>query len=287
MLKGSGFTIAGPGRVGQSIGKLLNDAGVAVRFIAARRMGEAHRAVRFIGSGSPVNMDDPRLADSEVVLLTVADAAVGPLAEKWAKWEQHWCGKVVLHTSGALSADVLKPLTRRGASIGSFHPFQTVPSAEAGFRNLRGAFWAVEGDARARRTAIAIAQKLGGHAFRLRSARKILYHAGAVLSCGAVVALLDLSARMLRSAGVPAKNIRPMLGGFTSETFRNFVALGAQQALTGPVVRGDWNTVVAHLRALRRHAPDAVPVYRDLVRVMARLAGRKLPAAVLNQGECR
>ena len=271
------LTIAGPGRVGQAMGRLLREAGYSIRYVAARRVRAAQRAVDFIGDGTPCRMDAPALAEADIILLTVTDAAIAQLAAKWAAWEGAWRGKIILHTSGALPAAVLCPLKKHGASIGSLHPFQTVPSPAAGCRSLRGTFWAIEGDARARRAALEIAHALDGLTFRVEAARKDLYHAGAVMSCGAVVAMLDQSARMLRSAGVPAKIIRPMLGEFVSETVRNFVALGGRGALTGPAARGDWSTLERHLRTLRQHAPQALPVYRELVRAMAQLAGRKLP----------
>ncbi len=277
VIRGAGVTIAGPGRLGQSIGKLLSDAGVRIRFVAGRRAEAARRAVRFIGNGSPVSLDNPVLAESGVILLTVVDAALAPLAAQWAEWDRSWRGRIVLHTSGALPANVLAPLKRRGAAIGSLHPFQTVPSAAAGYRNLSNSSWAIEGGPRACRAAVEIAHALDGLPIRIHPARKTLYHAGAVLACGAVVVLLDQSSRMLRKAGVPAGIIRPMLGEFVSETVRNFVALGGRGALTGPAVRGDWQTIEAHLRELRQHAPGALPVYRELLRAMARLAGKKLP----------
>jgi predicted short-subunit dehydrogenase-like oxidoreductase (DUF2520 family) len=270
-------TIAGPGRLGQAIGKLLNEAGYSIRFVAARRAAAARLAARFIGSGVPCRLDDPSLAEVEVILLTVADEALSPLAAEWATWKRSWRGKIVLHTSGALPAAVLEPLKKRGASIGSMHPFQTVPSPALGYRSLPNSFWAIEGDARACRIAIDIAHALDGLPFRVEAARKTLYHAGAVMSCGAVVAMLDHAERMLRSAGVPARIIRPMLGQFVSETIRNYVALGGRGALTGPAVRGDWHTFGEHFRAIRRYAPGALPVYREVVRAMTHLAGRKLP----------
>lgn len=271
------LTIAGPGRIGQAIGKLLFEAGFPIHAVAARRLRSARRAASFIGSGVPCRIDDASLAEADVILVTVADAAIAPLAGRWAEWKRVWKGKTVLHTSGALPAAVLQPLGKSGASIGSLHPFQTVPSASAGYRNLRRAFWAIEGHARARRAALEVAQALDGMTFRLEAARKTLYHAGAVMSCGAVVALLDQSAQMLRRAGVPARLIPPMLGEFVAETVRNFVALGGRGALTGPAARGDWSTVEGHIQALRQHAPQAIPVYLELTRAMAQLAGRKLP----------
>ncbi len=271
------LTLVGPGRVGQAMAKLLASAGIKVRFVAARRLEAARRAVRFIGGGTPVDLEAKELADAQVILLTVSDAAMAPLGRRLAKVRSSWRGKVVLHTCGALPSAVLAPFKRRSAAIGSLHPFQTIPDPATGSRNLLRCFWAIEGDTQACEVAALLARSLDGIPFRIRPSWKTLYHAAAVLSCGGVVALLGQSARLLRSAGVPAGIVRPMLGQFVNETIANFVRLGARRALTGPAVRGDWETVERHLRALRRHAPEVVEVYAPLERAMERLARRRQP----------
>jgi len=122
---------------------------------------------------------------------------------------------------------------------------------------------------------------LGGKAFPVRPDRKTLYHAAAFLVCPTVVTLMERSARLLAKSGVPGRIVPPMLAAFVAETAGNFSALGPRQSLTGPVARGDWTTVKLHLAALRRLAPNVVPVYTELVRDMLRLTGRRAPAGVL------
>jgi predicted short-subunit dehydrogenase-like oxidoreductase (DUF2520 family) len=273
-----GITLVGPGRLGQALGKLLADAGIPIRYVAARRREAARRAARFIGSGLPVGLGSPDVADSPVILLTVSDAALAPLARQLASRPYGWQGKVVLHTCGALPSSVLAPLKQRGAAIGSLHPFQTIPDPATGSRNLPCSFWAIEGDAQACSVAMQFVRALEGIPFRVRPPWKVLYHAAAFLSCPGLVTLLDQSARLLRNAGVPAGIIRPMLGRFVTETVGNFVRLGGRRALTGPAVRGDWETIARHLRALRRHAPEVLPLYRPLLRAMVRLARRREPS---------
>jgi predicted short-subunit dehydrogenase-like oxidoreductase (DUF2520 family) len=271
------LTIVGPGRVGQAMAKLLAGAGIKVRFVAARRLEAARRAVRFIGAGTPVALGSRELAEASVILLTVSDSALAPLARQLSSLRSSWRGKVVLHTCGALPSNVLAPLKRRGAAIGSLHPFQTIPDPATGSRNLLCSFWAIEGDARACQVARRLCRALEGISFHVRPSWKTLYHAAAFLSCAGVVTLLDQSARLLRSAGVPERIVRPMLGQFVNETIGNFVRLGARRALTGPAVRGDWETIDRHLRALRRSAPELLEVYQPLVRAMVRLARRRQP----------
>jgi len=157
------------------------------------------------------------------------------------------------------------------------HPFQTVPSARAGVRSLKGCYWGVEGDAQARKVAGQFVRLLGGVEFPVRPERKTLYHAAALLSCPTIVTLMERSRLLLQKSGVPARVVRPMLAKFVAETARNFANLGARRALTGPAVRGDWKTIRRHLAALRRSSPQTVPVYRALLREMLRLAGRRRP----------
>jgi predicted short-subunit dehydrogenase-like oxidoreductase (DUF2520 family) len=273
----TGVTIVGPGRVGQAVGKLLRQAGVRILYVAARNRVKAKRAVRFIGGGRPVGLGAPELADSPVVLLTTNDGALASVARELARLRANWRGKVVLHTSGSQPAALLAPLRRRGAAVGSLHPFQTVPSPAVGVRNLTGCYWGIEGDRAALRISASYAKALSGVAFRIRPSRKILYHAAAFLTCPTIIALMHQSLALLRMAGVPDRMVRPLLGQFVAETARNFQQIDSRRAITGPVSRGDWSVVRQHLQALARHAPGSLPTYRALLGGIARVAGRRLP----------
>lgn len=280
------LALVGPGRVGQALGKLLAESGVDLTCVAARRLPAARKACRFIGAGKPVALDSPELASADVLLLTTSDSALPSLAQVLAARKAEWKGKIVLHTSGSLPGSgresVLAPLKKRGAATGSLHPYQTIPSPLAGTKSLRGCFWGVEGDPAARKIASRWIRSLEGIPFPVRPSQKILYHASAFLVCPTMVTLMDQSHRLLRRAGVPEKVIRPMLGSFVGETVRNFMAVGARKALTGPASRGDWGIIAKHLRALRREAPAIVPLYLELLRAMLRLAGRRPSSRHLN-----
>ncbi len=270
-----GVAIIGPGRLGQALGRLLADSGVPIEYIAARRLAAARKAVRFIRQGTPLGFSDPLLMDASNYLITTSDSAIANAAtvlSRIGKRRDSWKGKVVLHTSGALPSTILAALKRRGAAVGSLHPYQTVPSPAAGVRNLRGGYWAVEGD----RPAVALARRwvkmLGGVAFTIRPHAKSLYHLSAFIVCPTVVTLMAQAADLLGMAGVPRKVSRPMLRQFVSETARNFEDLGGRRALTGPAGRGDWETIRRHIAALEKAAPEFEPVYQSLLKAMLRLA---------------
>jgi predicted short-subunit dehydrogenase-like oxidoreductase (DUF2520 family) len=271
------IAIIGPGRVGQAMGRLLSRAGFSIRFVAARRIAAARRAVKFIGRGKAVTVDSPELANADVVLLTTADAAVESVARGLANSPGGWKRKTVLHTCGSLPSSILAPLKRRGAAIGSLHPYQTIPSPTEGARNLVGCFWGIEGDPAATRVAKRWIKALRGVAFPIRADRKTLYHLSAFLTCPAIVTLMDGSTKLLAKSGVPERIARPMLAGFVAETARNFGTLGASGALTGPASRGDWPTLRAHLRALKLSHPEMLPLYGAMVARMLRLAGKRAP----------
>jgi predicted short-subunit dehydrogenase-like oxidoreductase (DUF2520 family) len=266
--------IIGPGRLGQAMGKLLLGAGVPVRFVAARQLPRARKAIQFIGGGKALSLKDRQLADADIVLITTSDAAIAPLARGLASYRKDWSGEVVLHTCGSLPASVLDPFKERGAAIGSLHPYQTIPSPSAGVRNLPGCFWAMEGD----RPALAVARRwvkaLGGRSFTIAPESKAFYHLSAFLVCPTTVTLMDCAERLLLQAGVPKKIIRPMLGRFVSETVKNFAEFGGRKSLTGPAVRGDWVTLQRHITELQRFAPEVIPAYVELVDLMLLVAGR-------------
>src|SRR5690349_5503137 len=135
------IAIIGPGRLGQALGKLLNGEGFPIAFVVARRQAAARRAARFIGAGVAVGLSSREMAEASVILLTASDAALASISGQVAGLRKDWHGRVVLHTSGSAPASVLQPFKRRGAAIGSLHPFQTIPNPAAGVRNLRGCVW--------------------------------------------------------------------------------------------------------------------------------------------------
>lgn len=285
-LRKSAVAIVGPGRLGQAVGRLLCGADVPIRFVAARQLTSARKAVRFMGCGQAVSLSDRQLAGADIILITTSDAAIGPVARRLASRRKEWTGCIVLHTCGSLPASVLDPFKQRGAAVGSLHPFQSVPSPEAGVRNLSGSYWALEGDKGALVVARQWVKALGGTAFTLAAESKPLYHLSAFLVCPTEVTLMDCSERLLRQAGVPKKVIRPMLGRFVSETVRNFVEFGGRKSLSGPAVRGDWKTLERHLCELQRFAPEIIPAYVELVDLMLRVAGKK-PARRTPYGNVR
>ena len=108
----STVAIVGPGRLGQAMGRLLLAADVPVRFVAARQLSRASKAVQFIGGGLALTLKNRQLAEAGVILLATSDAAIEPVARHLAKYRKDWSGKIVLHTCGSLAASALDPFKK-------------------------------------------------------------------------------------------------------------------------------------------------------------------------------
>ena len=214
-----------------------------VRVIGTGRAGSAI-AARLAERGVAVSSGREALADAELVLLAVPDAAIAGVAR------QVPIGPWIAHVSGATSLRDLDPHTRRF----SVHPLQTL-TTERGPEQLDGAWAAVTAETDdARDAARWLAETLGLHPFDLADADKPLYHAGAAMASNFLVTLHAAAARLLEESHAPPEALLPLM----TRTIENgFV-------LTGPIARGDWSTVEAHLRALQEHAPDLVALYRAL-----------------------
>jgi predicted short-subunit dehydrogenase-like oxidoreductase (DUF2520 family) len=214
-----------------------------VRVVGTGRAGGAI-AARLAERGLTVLAGREALADADLVLLAVPDAAIAGVARQVS------IGPWVAHVSGATSLRALDPHARRF----SVHPLQTL-TRERGAEQLDGAWAAVTAETdEAREAARWLANTLGLHTFDLADADKPLYHAGAAMASNFLVTLHAAAARLLEESGAPSEALLPLM----TRTIENgFV-------LTGPIARGDWSTVEAHLRALEERAPDLVPLYRAL-----------------------
>ena len=214
-----------------------------VRVVGTGRAGGAI-AARLAERGLPVVTGREALADADLVLLAVPDSTIAEVAKRVP------IGPWLAHVSGATSLTALDPHIRRF----SVHPLQTL-TRDRGAEQLDGAWAAVtaEGD-EAREAARWLAETLGLRPFDLADADKPLYHAGAAMASNFLVTLHAAAARLLEESHAPPEALVPLM----TRTIENgFV-------LTGPIARGDWSTVEAHLHALEERAPDLVPLYRAL-----------------------
>lgn len=209
-----------------------------IRVIGRGRLGSAV-AARLMERGR--RLED---RDAQLVLLCVPDSAITEVARSIEP------GPWIAHMSGATPLSALVPHSRRF----SVHPLQTFVRGR-GPEQLDGVWAAATGedpDALARATWLAT--ELGLHPFELRDDVRALYHAGAAMASNYLVTLYRVASRALVAAGAPPEALLPLIRRTVDNGFE----------LTGPIARGDWATVDAHLDAIRRHLPELEPLYRAL-----------------------
>ncbi|HSA92035.1 MAG TPA: Rossmann-like and DUF2520 domain-containing protein [Terriglobales bacterium] len=245
------IALVGPGNLGSALAVALRRTGYRIDEVIARDQPasrrRAQRLARRVGARA-ATFQTARLR-AGLVWIAVTDDAI-PSAVRTLARRADWKGKVALHSSGALSSDRLRPLRRRGASVGTLHPMMTfVPRTSPSLRDVP---FAVEGDPSAVAIARRVARDLGGFVFPIRKRNKPLYHVYGSFSSPLVVVTLATAERIARAAGVPARSVRQAIAPIVRQTVENYLRHGAAAAFSGPVKRGDVGTVRRHLQALRR-----------------------------------
>jgi predicted short-subunit dehydrogenase-like oxidoreductase (DUF2520 family) len=232
------LAVIGAGRAGGAIATAAERAGLSVELAGRDRALEACR-------------------NADVALLCVPDAAVAASCEAIAPVVPSL--RFVGHVSGASALDVLEAAMERGAEAFSLHPLQTIPDSSA---DLTGAPCAVSGSSpAAAQLAERLAVQLGTRPFVVSEEARIAYHAAASIASNLLVALEESAADLLAKAGI--EDGRDLLAPLVLRSAANWVERGSD-ALTGPIARGDAETVERHRAALRRLAPELRPLYEAL-----------------------
>lgn len=235
--------IIGPGRAGVGLALALSRAGHAVH-LHGRRGKHVPPPLSLTWGDLP-----PWVGAVEVVVLAVRDDAVADTAAALADGGSVRASHVVLHLSGILDETVLEPLRPTGAALGCWHPLQAITRPDVAPDRLRGAVAALTGDAPAVAMGERLARDLGMRPVVLEGAAKPLYHAAAAMASNYLVLLAALAERVMTGAGLDASAAHHGVATLMEGTLANIRADGAW-ALTGPIVRGDVETVRAHLAVL-------------------------------------
>ena len=265
----SSLAIIGAGRVGRALGRQLREAGWRIGAVLTRSEASARRAVRFIGAGKAFAGITRQVLLSQVILIATPDDEIVVVARELARiGEEELRGRVILHTSGAMDSGALEPLRAHGATVGSMHPLQSFSGVAV--PSLEGRVFAIEGQTQAVRVARRIARELGGSPVRVAGDKKLLYHAAAAMAAGHILAVEEAATQVLLSLGMKRREAVRALLPLTRQVLDNFETLGPRAAWTGPLSRGDFKVVRAHLQALRRSPKEFVDAYDVLNHLAAR-----------------
>jgi predicted short-subunit dehydrogenase-like oxidoreductase (DUF2520 family) len=255
--------IAGPGRAG---GALAIAAAAAGHHI----VGVVSRSGAMAGRFPSLSYED-ELPAAEILVIATPDDQIGPTAERLLPIVSRVDS--VIHLSGFTSVRVLGQFAEAGAHIGSFHPLQSFPDPEVGAKSLAGSWVGLTASEPLLGRLTELAATLSMIPFPLPDESKALYHASATAASNFVVAALDLADKLAKQTSVPFEAFQPL----TTTAIANAFASGPAQTLTGPIARGDWETVRGQFEAVADSVPDRLQQFQAMVQATAITADRTFP----------
>ncbi|MBS4026741.1 MAG: DUF2520 domain-containing protein [Clostridia bacterium] len=221
----------------------------------------------------------PQLVDkSDIIFILTSDKAIGEIAAKLANGAIEDRGnnssekkrpKTVVHCSGLLTSHVLAPLAAQGWQTVSLHPLQSVTGKIDAAQALRDCWYTVEGDQGGVELVTKLVNSFSANIMTIQPEQKRLYHAAACVASNFLTTLVKMAVDLMVAAGFDEKIGQEALWPLLQGTLANIKELGPTQALTGPIARGDWATVEAHLAKLDKINFD----YSELYRALAKFTG--------------
>ncbi len=268
------INIIGTGKLGRTLARLFYDSGlVKIGGIYNRTIEHSQAAIDFIGSGTVIgNIEtknsnwplDPVTQQAELWMIATPDDAISACAQRLAALNINWQNTVIFHTSGLKTSVELAPLKLLGSSVASAHPAHSFANPERSLSRFATTVCTLEGDSTAINILTPLFIAIDGQVTQIEPDAKALYHAATVMASNYLVTLVNMSETLLKTAGMTNQLSRAILSPLMEQSLQNALSVGPVNAITGPIVRGDNQTVKAHLDALAQDLPEFSSVYKSL-----------------------
>ena len=258
------IAIVGCGRVGTAIGKFLAEAGYNIAGLASKSLASAKRLADIVKTNNVSEIPWKITKKADIVFLTTPDNAIADTCNSISIHSGFHKNAVVFHCSGALPSTILSSAKKCNTFIGSMHPLQSFASITPSENPFKKIIISVEGEKQAINEAEKIAVDLEAECLTIKTETKILYHASAVVASNYLVTILDLSLRLINEAGITGENAFKALKPLIQGTLSNIEKGGIVNGLTGPVARGDIETLKKHLEEIGSKTPDLLSLYKTL-----------------------
>lgn len=267
--------IIGAGRVGAALGLYLTRRGEAVCGYYSRTYEHALQAAALAGGGATAfSAVSPLIEQSDWIAITTNDGAIEQVAGLIAASGVQLNGKLFFHMSGAETSGLLHSLSDKGAMVASLHPLQTIADGRLGAEAMEKAMFGIEGDTEAAALLTVWVKRLGHACFVLEQSQKPLYHAAASIASNSLVGVIGYAVELMKAAGMEDTQALRALLPLIEATVHNVKEKGVEQALTGPIARGDVDTVKKHLAAIARTNPQWSTFYTSLGKITLTVAER-------------
>lgn len=239
----------GCGKLGKTIARLLYNHGVAIGGIVNTNTASGEAAVTFIGQGCAY-ASIRELPPADIYFITTNDSAIRSVCHTLAT--EHAFGKdaLVVHCSGSLTSDILGEVKSHGCHVASIHPLKSMADPKLSIADFAGTYCAIEGDEYAIPILTSLFEKIGGQVFPIQKANKMLYHAASVMANNYLITLHYQVTQSFKTAGIDEQAAKKMVSLLMQDALNNVAQLSHVQALTGPMQRGDTETIAQHMQAL-------------------------------------
>lgn len=261
----------GAGKVGFTLGKYMTERNMCVSGYYSRNEASAREAGAFTHTKYYTALKD-LIASSDALFLTVPDGAI---EDVWCSLKQYTLtGKFICHCSGAMSSAIFSEIDQMGAFGYSIHPLFAIHSKLQSYQEISKSYFTIEGPMAHMHVWLQFFEKLGNPVRVIDGAQKVLYHGAAVFVSNLVTGLFEMGVNLLVQCGFDRESGAQALSPLFLNNCFSVVRSGPQQALTGPVERGDSVTVEKHLHVLSENEKE---VYLKLSEVLLDIAKRKNP----------
>ncbi len=263
--------VIGTGRLGGTLVAALSQVGCRVRFLASKRGISANKLAETVGA-EVIHYPYEEIIQTELIFITTPDSEIPTIVECLSKNYGDWSNKRVYHCSGFMTSRVLESLRLKGAATLTFHPLQTFPNKVQTSR-FEGIYFALEGDDV--EFGRLLAERLGGNAIIIDKSAKTIYHAAACCASNYLFALAYASIEMMNRGGINSKDALKMIIPLMEGSIKSIKEFGIEQGLTGPIARGDVNTVANHIEALK-FEPELKKLYICMGYYLLQISGLNL-----------
>ncbi len=250
----------GAGKVGTALGVSLSGKGYPVAAVYDVKTEAAEYFAQTV-SGCNVTSKAQDVADAaDLVFITTTDNLINPVASE-IKWRT---GQMAAHCSGANSTALLESARKQGAVVGVFHPGNSFSDKKQAIKNIPGNTFDIEAEEPLLSTFKELATALGGYWIEISADDRPVYHVAIELPSLFVMLLFRLAVDMFQAMNIAPEQAISVVLPLIGVTTTNIDTFGTSKALTGPVDRGDTETIKRHINGLRRIYPSVLPLYREL-----------------------
>jgi predicted short-subunit dehydrogenase-like oxidoreductase (DUF2520 family) len=266
------INIVGCGRAGRAFARMFAQSrAFLVQDLYDVSAPAARACVAFADAGREVRRIQD-LKPAPVWLIATPDDAIVDTVSELVAASAIQAGNVVVHLSGATPSTDMRAAIECGAHAGSIHPLKTFADPGYAAESFAGTYVALEGDKKALKILRMALRKMEAKVFEIDPQHKVLYHAGSVIVCNYLTALIEAGLRCYEGAGIKLDTAYKLMEPLVRETVENIFRVGTVRALTGPIARGDGAVVARQAEVLRAEDPRLAVIYRELGVVALELA---------------